>query len=266
MGKGRGMSEDKDTNPKTIADNYQEEVELRASSYREQLMRIMSEEGGVLQILLSDAGKNLEALSHIPRLLTNSLTDGFRLGKEKLLLQFQDDVKMLIKSGELKELEDREIASLMQAAGDLLDAQLALIIGMVSESLSNYLKWVPQIEGGESIERAKKFIEELINVTARAMAERDVLKKFLKDIKSQVREKYIRNSTAFKILAILEDEGLPMKPTEIASRMGLSEVTIRRHLKRLIEDGYVEVDTTTRPYRYSLVRTPWESEAKEETR
>jgi len=57
----------------------------------------------------------------------------------------------------------------------------------------------------------------------------------------------------YGILAILAD-GQAYTVKQLAEKLEASESTVRKHLNKLVDEGIVEKDTSTRPYLYRLSR------------
>jgi len=55
-----------------------------------------------------------------------------------------------------------------------------------------------------------------------------------------VKIKRLLNSKEREILRVLHKKGGSMSPNEIATETGFSYVTIRKYLKRLIEEGIIQ--------------------------
>jgi len=239
-------------------DDYESELNRRIEEHLKYLSKVYPLDDGPVFRLIASYKKSMEAINHIPMLLTNSLTDLFRIKKDSFASQFQQDLTFLIRSGEIKDLEDREVAVLTQAVRDLMEALFSAIINKTGETLSSYLRWIPKGENGDvvdgTINEVKEFLSKLMYEAAKAKAERDLCWEEARSLKEAMTPQV---SGKYRVLQVLEESGRPMRPVEIAAKLGLAEVTVRRYLKDLITEGFLEKVDNRKPYTYRLVDRNW---------
>ncbi len=252
-------------NKSVTFNDYEDQLNKKIEEHLKYLSKIYPLDEGPVFDLLTSYKKSMEAINHIPMLLTNSLTDLFRIKKEQFASQFQQDLSFLIRSKEVRELEEREIAVITQAVKDLMEALFSTIINKTGETLSSYLKWMPKgndVADG-TIEEVRNFLSKLMYDIAKARAERDLYKEEIASLKKAVTPQV---SGKYRVLQVLEEAGKPLKPVEIASRLELAEVTVRRYLKDLIAEGFVARNDSRKPYTYRLVDRNWLSRMKRKER
>ncbi len=243
-------------NISTTFDGYEDRLNKKIEEHLKYLSKIYPLDEGPVFDLLTSYKKSMEAINHIPMLLTNSLTDLFRLKKENFASQFQQDLSFLIKSKEVRELEEREIAVITQAVKDLMEALFSTIINKTGETLSSYLKWMPKGNDAAdgAVEEVKDFFAKLMYEIAKARAERDLYKEELASLKKAMTPQV---SGKYRVLQVLEEAEKPLRPVEIASRLELAEVTVRRYLKDLMAEGFIARNESRKPYTYRLVDRNW---------
>ncbi|MCC6029028.1 MAG: winged helix-turn-helix transcriptional regulator [Candidatus Korarchaeum sp.] len=196
-----------------------------------------------------------DAIKEVPRLLSDGLSELFVSQKQEILNHFSEDIKFLISSGNLRELDDGEIETILSFLGDLIDSIYTMVIRRTSSDIHNYLRWTPELgDSGENlIKSCELFYKELLEEIAKAKAERDIYKERAESMESLD----VIVTGKYKILELLERENRPLKPVEIASKLNLSEVTVRKYIKELVEEGLIIKDNKTRPYTYYLGDPNW---------
>ncbi len=188
----------------------------------------------------------VEVLSSLPRILSDKLSDHFNLSRDAFLEQFHEDLSHMMRRGEIRELSEWEVKLLSQAVSDAMSAMFTSLIDLASQVLADQ---VPARDADPAT-RIRDQVAELLAEIAVAKAERDQCREELEDLM-----RGIQLTGRYRVLGILEESG-PLKAVEIAARLGLSEVMVRRYLKGLEEEGLVVVDRTKKPYKYR-VREGW---------
>ncbi len=103
------------------------------------------------------------------------------------------------------------------------------------------------------VEKLKRIAEssELEKLQKEIASLREELKK-----KNEYIKKLVSKDSILNVISVLEEK--PMTITEIAFKLGKTEGTIRKYIKRLEDGGFVKVDRGQKPYRVFLVKKPWE--------
>ena len=232
-----------------------DKIQVKFQEHLNYLNKLYPYEESPFHKLSTSYKRIVEAIKEVPRLLSDGLSELFTGQKQEILNNFSEDIRFLISSGNLRELDDGEIETILSFLGDLLDSIYAMVIRRTSNDIHNYLKWTPELgnTGDNLIKSCELFYNELLGEIAKARAERDIYKERAESTESLdliVTGKY-------KILELLERENRSLKPVEIASKLNLSEVTVRKYMKELIEEGLIIKNNKTRPYTYSLGDPDW---------
>ncbi len=69
-------------------------------------------------------------------------------------------------------------------------------------------------------------------------------------------KKELLRTVKYKILAVLEEVG-ELSVKELAARLNVSEGQVRKYLKELEDEKFIEIKRNIRPYVISLLKTPW---------
>ena len=78
-----------------------------------------------------------------------------------------------------------------------------------------------------------------------------------KNIKLQnFMKKELLRTVKYKILAVLEKDG-ELNVKKLATRLNVSENRVRKYLKELEDEKFIEIRRDVRPYVISLLKTPW---------
>lgn len=205
---------------------------------------------------LSDSYRRmLEVVREIPRLLSDSLYELFVSQKQEVLSHFSEDVRFLMESGSIRELDEEEVNAIVGFVGDLLDSIYSKVVRRISNDLHRYLRWTPETadSGGELIRGCEERYRELISEIAKARAERD----FYKEIAESLERTEPPMVGKYRILELLEKSGREMKPVEIANELNLSEVTVRKYIRELLLEGLLVKNDKVRPYTYALGDPNW---------
>ncbi len=239
-------------------------IRERVIDHLERLNKTFSLEDGPLYDLISSFKRSMEAINHIPSLLTDKLTDHFRISRDRFINQFRQDVEFLIKAGDIRKLDETEIKLLTQAAGDSMEAMFSSLIDAMSKVLSDYLRWAPKMVGpssGNGVEdRVQSMMATLLYQLALANAEKDACREEVESL----REMAIPKATGrYRVLEVLEKSEEPMRTVKIASELGLAEITVRRYVRALEEEGLVKRVDDRRPYKYVLRDKDWRKKLSE---
>lgn len=116
--------------------------------------------------------------------------------------------------------------------------------------MKNYMR--EQIEFHE-IEELSHFLNRLESLVGRGLPESDLrnAREALESLRSKVSRLIEETAPAkYRVLAVIRSASVPLTPVEVATRLGLAEVTVRKYLKELLREGLVSVDKSKRPYRY----------------
>jgi len=243
---------------KDLLNDLSPEMRTRVIDHLDRLNKTFPLNDGPLYELISSFKKSLEAVNHIPSLLTDKLTDHFRMNRDRFASQFQQDVEFLIKAGDIKELDDAEVRLLTQAAKDSMEAMFSSLIDAMSKVLNDYLRWAPKALGpstGNGVaEKTLDMFATLMYQLALAKAEKDLCREEVESLRNMV----IPKATGrYKVLEVLEKATEPMRTIAIASELGLAEVTVRRYIKDLEREGLVERVGNGKPYKYVLRDRNW---------
>lgn len=252
------MSEDVEKDEDHLLNGLSPEFREKVLYHLGRINKTFPSEDSPLSDLVSLYRKSVETINRIPSLLTDKLTDRFRMSKDIYAQQFQQDVNFLIKAGDLRELKESEIRVLAQAAKDSMEAMFSALLDTMSKVLNDYLRWAPSAVGtssGDDVDvRALKMVKSLKLQFALAKAEADVCREEMNSLKEAVMPKV---SGRYKILEVLENSNKPMRVTEIAVELGFAEVTVRRYMKALEREGLVERVGSGKPHRYVLRDKNW---------
>ncbi len=240
------------------------EMRARVIDHLDRLNKTFPLNEGPLYELISSFKKSLEAVNHIPSLLTDKLTDNFRVNRDRFAEQFKQDVEFLIKAGDIRELDESEIRLLMQAATDSLEAMFSSLIDTMSKVLNDYLRWAPKAIGpsaGNGVaEKTLNMFSTLLYLLALTKAEKDLCREEVESLKNMVLPKA---TGRYKVLEVLEKATEPMRTINIASELGLAEVTVRRYIKDLEREGLVERVGNGKPHKYVLRDRDWRKKLAE---
>lgn len=249
-----GMVKDEDL----ILNGLSPEMKERMLHHLDKINKIFPIDGGPLSDLISSYKKSMETINRIPSLLTDKLTDHFRINRDVYAQQFKQDVNLLIKAGDLRELDDHEISMLTQAAKDSMEAMFSSLLDAMSKVLGNYLRWSPSSLDSSSVDGAgRKTVELFKNLKlqlALAKAEADKCHEEIESLRESMMPKV---GGRYRVLEVLEKSNEPMRITEIAVGLNLAEVTVRRYIKALEREGLVERVSDGKPYRYVLRDKDW---------
>ncbi|MHA1581124.1 MAG: winged helix-turn-helix domain-containing protein [Candidatus Baldrarchaeia archaeon] len=69
-------------------------------------------------------------------------------------------------------------------------------------------------------------------------------------------KKELLRTLKYKILAVLEKDG-ELNVKKLATRLNVSENQVRKYLKELEDEKFIEIRRDVRPYVISLLKTPW---------
>jgi len=69
-------------------------------------------------------------------------------------------------------------------------------------------------------------------------------------------KKELLRTVKYKILAVLEKDG-ELNVKKLAARLNVSENRVRKYLKELEDEKFIEIKRNVRPYAISLLKTPW---------
>ncbi|MDK2384476.1 MAG: helix-turn-helix domain-containing protein [Candidatus Korarchaeota archaeon] len=243
---------------KDLLNSLSPEMRTRVIDHLDRLNKTFPINEGPLYELISSFKKSLEAVNHIPSLLTDKLTDHFRMNRDRFANQFQQDVEFLIKAGDIRELDEAEVKLLTQAAKDSMEAMFSSLIDAMSKVLNDYLRWAPKALGpsaGNGVaERTLDLFATLMYQLALAKAEKDLCREEVESLKNVVMP---RATGRYKVLEVLEKATEPMRTIAIASELGLAEVTVRRYIKDLEKEELVERVGNGKPYKYVLRDRNW---------
>ncbi|MCS7102981.1 MAG: helix-turn-helix domain-containing protein [Candidatus Korarchaeum sp.] len=236
-------------------------IRMRFNEHLNYLNKIYPYEDSPFYKLSDSYRKVTEVVKEIPRLLSDSLSELFISHKQEILNHFSEDVKFLIESGNIRELDDEEINAIVGFVGDLLDSIYSKVVRRISNDLHRYLRWAP--EAGDTnedlIRRCEEHYKELIGEIAKAKAERDLYRERAESLESSSE---VIVTGKYKILELLERSGRSLKPVEIASELNLSEVTVRKYIRELLIEGLLAKNDKVRPYTYSLGDLNWRTRLK----
>jgi biotin operon repressor len=241
-----------------------DKIQVKFQEHLNYLNKLYPYEESPFHKLSTSYKRMAEAIKEVPRLLSDGLSELFASQKQEILNHFSEDIKFLISSGNLRELDDSEIENILNFLGDLLDSVYTMVIRKTSNDIHNYLKWTPELgnSGENLIKSCELFYRELLEEIAKAKAERDLYKERAESTESLD----VIVTGKYKILELLERDGKSLKPVEIASKLNLSEVTVRKYIKELIEEGLIIKNNKTRPYTYSLGDPNWRARLRKKER
>lgn len=236
-------------------------AKIKFNEHLNYLNKIYPYEDSPFYKLSSSYTRVSEVVREIPRLLSDSLSELFLSQKQEILNHFSEDVRFLIESGSLRELEEEEINAIIGFVGDLLDSIYSKVVRRISNDLHRYLRWAPEAgDVSEDIIRGCELrYEELISEIAKARAERDLYRERAESLEVSPE---VAVTGKYKILELLERSGKPLKPVEIASELNLSEVTVRKYIRELLIEGLISKNDKVRPYTYSLGDPGWRAKLR----
>lgn len=115
------------------------------------------------------------------------------------------------------------------------------------------------------VEKYTSTIESLENRVAASNTYNDVIVNLRNEVKAlhgkiaklqEFLKKELLRTVKYKILAVLEEVG-KLSVKELAAELNISERQIRKHLKELEKQKFIEIKRDVRPYVVVLLKTPW---------
>lgn len=115
------------------------------------------------------------------------------------------------------------------------------------------------------VEKYTSTIESLENRVAASNTYNDVIVNLRNEVKAlhgkiaklqEFLKKELLRTVKYKILAVLEEVG-KLSVKELAAELNISERQIRKHLKELEKQKFIEIKRDIRPYVVVLLKTPW---------
>ncbi len=261
------MSQDSSGSEKDpkILDSLDQVSEEEIKEWEKALKEKILDEHGVLNVVLKGIKDHLSAWRNVTSVVTNSLVDTAKMHKERLLESIRDNIILLINSKELPEMTDEQLDLIMQVVEEGYNSLLTLLINASADSIGRFTKWAPAQPTQEQIERVRESFDVMIRATAHAMAQIQHLKEKCLKLSGRLMKLYLKQ-TKYKVLKILEEIGEPVEASVIAnalnesnsSKKRVTELAVRKHLNKLVDEGYVLKITGERPFKYKFIKAPWE--------
>ncbi len=207
--------------------------------------------GEIVQSLREEYESNLEgvvyeSLADLTRVITGRIVDRFKIRRG----EFRDRI---LEGARLMGVDDTngEFGALVDS---VLEDFMSDLIGTVSEAVEGYVRWS---KDSRLMIGIREIVEELIDRLADEMFRR-IRAEGKRRTKSV--EDYLRESPRWRVLRAIE-EGGPMTTTQIIAAVGIGESSVRNHLRKLMDGGYVKRKTDRKPYVYIFVKAPWLEES-----
>lgn len=144
---------------------------------------------------------------------------------------------------------------------DFKDIVLGYFADFHSELSRSVVKYVQTL-----IEKYTSTIRDLGNRVASSDLRNDVVEALRREVETlrektaklqNVVKKELLKTVKYKILAILEEVG-ELSVRELAAKLNVSEGLVRKYLKELEDEKFIEIKRNVRPYVISLLKTPWD--------